>query len=234
MTDAPERMSRAETIARLLEQRIVEQRLPSGHRLGTKQSLRQEFDVAPATISEVVRLLDARGTVSVRPGVRGGVFVASPTPIVRLGRKMLELSGEPVSVADCLVVRDTLDPLVVHEAARYRNSRDLAELRTAAAAMTAENLGWSEYLRLNWALHRRMVQITPNLVLRHTYLSLLEFVESRLQGVTPADPDSPTTIAAGAAVHVELVEAIASEDVDRVERATRAHSDLTTDRPVEP
>ncbi|MGD9987267.1 FadR/GntR family transcriptional regulator [Pseudonocardia sp.] len=224
------RTSRAEHIASAIERRIADEQLASGHRLGTKQTLCQEYDAAPATLTEAIRLLSARGTVTMRPGPNGGVFVASPTALVRLGRKMLELSGDSVTVADCLTVRDQLDPLVILEATRYRNSRDVEELRELARAMAAEDLAWGKYLRINWALHRRMVEITPNQVLRHTYLSMLEYVESRLQGVTPIEPGPEVSTRLGAQVHVELVDAIASEDLGRATAAAAAHTQLTANR----
>ncbi|MCC3332198.1 FadR/GntR family transcriptional regulator [Nocardia abscessus] len=222
------RTSRAEEIAHSLEARITAQMLPIGHRLGTRESLRSEFGVAPATLSEAVRLLSARGAVTVRPGANGGIFVAAPSLFVRLGRKMLELSGETVSVADSLAVRNCLDPLVIVEATRHRSARDLEELRELAEAMGAPELEWKEYLRLNWALHRRMVEITPNRVLRHTYLSLLDFVESRLQSVVADVPERGHED--GVRVHREIVEAIASEDVERAARAAASHSDLVAGR----
>jgi len=222
------RSSRAETVANGIESRITAQGLLPGHRLGTKDVLRREFDVAVATFNEAVRLLNARGTIEVRPGVKGGLFVASPTPLVRLGRKMLELSGESVSVADCLVVRDTLDPLVILEATRHRTAADVRELRKIVRQMSAPDVAMDQYLHVNWSLHRRMVEITPNQVLRHTYLSLLDFVQSRLQGVTATQP--ALVLADGPEVHSELVEAIASGDVGRAERAGHTHSLLTASR----
>ncbi|MGW3614707.1 FadR/GntR family transcriptional regulator [Micromonospora sp. NPDC005163] len=219
------RSSRADAVANSIEEQIATQGLPPGHRLGTKESLRREYDVAVATFNEAVRLLSARGTVAVRPGVNGGIFVASPTALVRLGRKMLELSGESVSVADCLMMRDALDPLVVREATRHRNAQDVRELRKIVRQMTAVDLAIAEYLRINWALHRRMAEITPNQILRHTYLSLLAFVESRLQGVTADEPARGSTD--GPQVHEELVEAIASGDVERADRAASRHTTLT-------
>ena len=222
------RPSRAEAVADSIEARIAADGLPSGHHLGTKESLRREFDVAVATFNEAVRLLSARGAITIRPGVKGGVFVAFPTPLVRLGRKMLELSGESVSVADCLVVRDALDPLIVQEATRHRIAADVRELRKIARSMAGGGLSMVEYLKINWALHRRIVDITPNEVLRHTYLSLMDFVESRLQGVTADEPSDG--LADGPEVHHELVEAIASGDVDRAARAASRHTSLTASR----
>ncbi|NEA26150.1 FadR/GntR family transcriptional regulator [Actinomadura bangladeshensis] len=223
------RPSRAETVAKRIEARIAEDSLPNGHRLGTRDSLRREFDVAAATFNEAVRLLTARGTVSVRPGVKGGVFVATPPPLVRLGRKMLELSGDSVPVSDCLVMRDALEPLLAREAMRHRTEADIADLRRLADEMAAaEAESGVGYLAANWALHRRIAEITPNKILQHTYVSLLEFVETRLRGVTS---DEPTTRHVdGPAVHRELVEAIAAGDPDRLDAAAAAHSRLTAAR----
>jgi len=134
-TDESRPASRAESVAQRIEARIAELNLPSGYRLGTKQSLHQEFGVAVATFNESVRLLLSRGTISVRPGVKGGIFVASPPALVRLGRKMLELSGDSVSVSDCLVVRDRLESLVAEEAMRHRTAADVTQLRRMARAM---------------------------------------------------------------------------------------------------
>ncbi|MEU4824124.1 FCD domain-containing protein [Actinomadura sp. NPDC023710] len=230
-TDLP-RPSLAETVARRIEARIAEDALALGHRLGTRDSLRREFDVAAATLNEAVRLLTSRGTISVRPGVKGGIFVASPPPLVRLGRKMLELSGDSVSVSDCLVMRDALEPLLVREAMRHRTEADIADLRRLAEAMAVavesdaqDGVG---YLAANWALHRRIAEITPNKVLQHTYISLLEFVENRLRGVTSNEPS--TRYVDGPAVHKELVEAIAGDVPDRLDAAVAAHAALTATR----
>lgn len=220
--------SRAEAVVESIEDRITRLELPAGYRLGTKESLRRQFDVAVGTFNEAVRLLSARGTVEIRPGVQGGVFVASPTPLARLGRKMLALRAESVSVADCLVVRDTLEPLTVLEAARHRTARDVTDLRAIVRRMDTENLGMAEYLRINWALHRRIVEITPNQVLRHTYISLLEFVESRPLPVSPERPAGG--IGDGPKVHWELVNAIAAGNVERAAEATLGHAALTSGR----
>ncbi|MFI0404755.1 FadR/GntR family transcriptional regulator [Actinomadura sp. 3N508] len=230
-TELP-RLSLAESVAKRIEARIAEDVLPTGHHLGTRDSLRREFDVAAATLNEAVRLLTARGTVSVRPGVKGGIFVASPPPLVRLGRKMLELSGDSVSVSDCLVMRDALEPLLAREAMRHRTDADVADLRRLAgemaAAVTDDSRDGVGYLAANWALHRRIAEITPNWILRHTYVSLLEFVENRLRGVTRDEPAALSPD--GPAVHRELVEAIAGDDPGRLDAAIAAHAALTAGR----
>jgi DNA-binding FadR family transcriptional regulator len=78
------RVSRAEAIARELENEIAGGTLEAGERLGTKQDLRRRFGVAVATINEAVRLLEIRGLIQARPGPGGGVFVADSSTRVAL------------------------------------------------------------------------------------------------------------------------------------------------------
>lgn len=217
-------VSRADTVVRRLETRITELGLPAGHRLGTKDDLRREYNVAAATFNEAVRLLSSRGTIEVRPGIGGGLFVASPTAFVRLGRKMLELSGEPVSVADSLLIRDALEPLVIKDATRYATRRDVGALRTVMTQMDVADLDASQYLKINWELHRRMVEISPNLVLRHMYLGLMDFVSHRVHGVTAV---ASLADRIGITVHHRIVDVVESGDLLLVDDVIQAHAELT-------
>lgn len=218
--------SRAESVARLIEQRIAKEGLVAGDSLGTKAKNREEYGVAVATLNEAVRLLSDRGVIYARPGVKGGIFVASRPVLVRLGRKMLELSGDSVSVADCLAMRNALEPLVIEEAARFVNAEGMAGFRGIAGRMELPGVEAEEYMRLNWELHLAMADVTPNQVLRHTYHSLLEFVQSRVQRV--ATDQEEVDVVRGAGVHRDLVEAIAGGDTDELARAVAAHSALTS------
>jgi len=225
LADAALWSPRAEEVARDIKERIASKNLPDGHRLGTKVDLKAEYGVATATLNEAVRLLSARKIIKVRPGVNGGIFVASPPVMVRLGQKMLELTSDSVSVADCLVMRETLEPLVIREASRHQSASDIDELRAHVNEMIATELNPYTYLRAVWALHRQIVDITPNDILKHVYCSLLEFIESRVESVN--DEDGSLDITQGVNVHKDLVEAIASRDRNKVSQAIEAHAVLT-------
>lgn len=223
------KLSRAEALAQHLESRIENEALGSGYRIGTKEDLKIKYGVANGTVSEAIRLLSARRSIEVRPGAKGGIFVAAPAPLVRLGRKMLELSGESVSVADALAVRHALESLVVLDATRHRTAGDVAELRQLTERMAVEGIDMAEYLQVNWRLHRRLAEISPNQILQTVYASLLDYVETRIQRVTPVDGASPTV--EGPGIHAELVDAVASGDITRAERASAAHATLIESRP---
>lgn len=221
------RTSRSETVGHAVERLIRDRQLKPGERLGTKETLRGEFRVAVATFNEALRMLESRGVVELRPGPGGGVFVARPAALVRLGHKMLALDSEAANVAGGLAVRDALEPLVATEALKHHTAADLADLRRLVAEM-ARCTDPADYLRANWALHRRLVQISRNQLLVQLYLGLLDLADEHLQAVR-VDPDM--SIAGGVAVHTALVEAIAAGDRAAVAAAVRDHAQLTSDEP---
>lgn len=220
----PSHMSRAEALARRIEEHIRDNALPEGARLGTKGDLRREFGVAVGTVNEALRVLETRGLIEARPGPGGGVFVATPSPHLRLSHLILGFREGAMSIGHCLAVRNALEPLVAEEARRFRTDEDIAELRAILAQMTESLDAPDRFLRANWALHRRMVDISPNAVLRAVYVALMDFIEAGVKDVTP---DEVFRGRANLRVHEALIEAIASGDAASVARAVRRHSPHT-------
>src|SRR3954453_1591353 len=184
------RVPRAEAVARDLEAQILGGGLAAGERLrtedktlpticaageglGPKDDLPQRFGVAVATVNEAVRLLEMRGLIEARPGPGGGVFVANSSVRVALKRSGLQATWGAARFADCLAVRNGLEPLVCRDAAGNQTAEDLAALREIVAAMerSADDVG--TYFALNWALHRRIARGCRNAPLHSIYLTLL-------------------------------------------------------------
>jgi len=220
------RVSRAEALARRLEARILGGGIRAGDRVGTKEELRERFGVAVATVNEAIRLLQARGLVHVRPGPRGGVFASEPSPFVRLGHQVLALKHEGVRAADCLQVRDALEPVITIEAARHCSPADAAALRERMELMQAAAGDPTAFLRANWDLHRRVAEITPNRILRNLYVSLLDATESELGAVIP-DSEFAGAVDGLLTLHRETVAAIVAGDHELARRAADRHVLLT-------
>src|ERR1700728_568102 len=160
-----------------------------GTRLGTKEELRALCGVSVGTFNEALRLVQARGLVTVRAGRVGGLFASHQSPLVRLGNSVLAIDDDATSVADAVRIRDALEPLLVEDAVRHRSADDAEALRQGLARMrtAADALDLNQFLRANWALHARMAEISPSVMLRSFYLSLLEMIESRTVSVQSVD-----------------------------------------------
>jgi DNA-binding FadR family transcriptional regulator len=215
------RVSRAETLARQLEAEI-RAGLDPGSRLGTKEDLRRRYGVAVATVTETLRLLEQRGLVEARPGRGGGIFVARPATRVALTHLQLGFRTGSASYEECLVVREALEPLVCHDAARYHRRADINELRAIVKRMDGHLDDPAGYFKLNWALHRRIAALCRNAPLRSIYLTLLDYLETSLDHAEYGAFDGE----ASTAIHRELVEAIDEGPGKRLDRALVKHSPL--------
>ena len=188
----------------MVDSRIRDQGLVGGQPIGTLASLREESGFAYSTVSEAVRLLRDRGTLEIRPGRGGGLFVASRQPVVRLRHTILS-SMDPAMVDDAIELRDHLETFIDVAAARFRTDADIADLRSQLAAM-ADASDWASFMAANWALHHRIASIGRNAVARDVYLSTLGPLRASTAQI---DDDAGSDYrAARLRVHADLVAAI--------------------------
>ncbi|HEX3964475.1 MAG TPA: FCD domain-containing protein [Trebonia sp.] len=217
----PVHRSRAEDVVVYVEGAIDQRGLRPGDHIGTRADLRDETGVARATINEAIRLLQERQRIVLRPGPGGGLFVAQTDPVVRLGRTLLTVHGEPLAVAGAIEVREQLEPLVAVHAAQHRTAKDGRELKSLITAMGSSLDDVTEFVSLNWKLHTRIAAISPNSVLRGTYVGLYEFV-NQVSLVNP-QPRDAAYMEQRLRVHSELVAAILAGDVAAAQRVAEAH-----------
>lgn len=216
--------SRADLLADLIGDRIVNEGLAPGASVGTLEDLREESGFARATVSEAVRLLRDRGVIEIRPGRGGGLFVADSSPVVRLRRTLLSIQEEPHTVRDAIDLREHLEQMIDISAARCNTRTDIAELRDCLRTMKTAKT-WSEFLLGNWALHERIAMICPNAMARAVYIGTLGHLTSSTTSGVAGDRDAELEYQRERyQLHVDLVDAIAASDEAAVIEAVRRHN----------
>lgn len=196
-----------------------------GERLGTKEQLRTLCGVSVGTFNEALRMVQARGLVTLRRGPGGGLFAGQPAAMVRLGNAILALDEDTTSVSEAMRLRYALDPLLVEDALRHASDADIAAVRTHLESLkdAAQNADATDFVRANWALHARIAKVSPNRILRSIYLGLIELVEGRTVAVSgDTDVSLPKDLDRRYRLHAELVDAIAHRDPRALE-IIRAH-----------
>ncbi len=186
-----------------------------GGRLGTKEELRLHCGVSVGTLNEAIRLLQARGLVTVRPGPGGGLFACEPAPMVRLGNIMLALDSHNASVSDAVRVRNALDALLIEDAVRHVRATDISVLheRLADLAAAAKESDDIAFLHANCALHAQIAAVSPNAMLSSIYVGLLDVIEAHTLAVVPAAEEPLSdSLWRRYRVHARLVDAIAVQD----------------------
>ncbi|MBB5122952.1 FadR/GntR family transcriptional regulator [Streptomyces eurocidicus] len=206
--ERPSSPSRAEMAAERIAERVT--RTEPGTRLGTKDELRTACGVSVGTFNEALRLLQARGLVTVRPGPGGGLFAAQPPPAGGLDTWARGLDERDPHEA--LRIRDALDPLLVEDALWHASPADIAELRRhlavlAEAADAADPVAFADADR---RLRTRLAALSPSALLRSLYAGLLA-------AAGPADP-GPEALRTRHDRQAALVDALDARDRDRALR----------------
>lgn len=225
-TDLTRTRTRAQALAATVEVAISEDGLVVGQSVGTIDSWRARSGFGRATVSEAMRILVDRGVIDVRPGRGGGLFVAGTGPVVRLRKTLLEVHGEATTLADAIAIREALEPLVVADAARSRNTRQVRQLRARLAPVEAAVQDHDAFVRAVWALHEAIARISPNEMLRAIYLATLQVIDhssAKARSDDAGQQQSEDYRRHRAAVHRELVDAIAGDDPAAVDRAVARH-----------
>ncbi len=214
----------AQRLASEIEELIGASGLRSGDRIATMEELRAQTGYGRATIGEASRLLTERGSVEVRPGRGGGLFVAQVSPVVRLRQTLLTVPQGATTVAHAIAVRDALEELIALDAAANRTDQDLWDLEMCLDVMRRSRVDLVHFLHANWALHERIAAVTPNDLAGAMYVALLRCIAELS---VRADPESSSTLsdylAERMVVHEKLVEAIRLGDEERVRAAVAAH-----------
>jgi DNA-binding FadR family transcriptional regulator len=220
-------MSRVQALAVDIEQSITDRNLGPGDRIATMEELRTETGLARQTISETARLLAERGTVEIRPGRGGGLFVAPVSPVVRLRHTLLTVPHGGATVADAIAVRESLEELIDTDAARFRSQDDIRDLRRALTSLRRAATSSDRFMPANWALHERIAQITTNGLAQAVYLGMLRCISDlSTTAATDERTDSERYLQYRVQVHADLVEAIIDGDVERTVTAVQEHRRL--------
>lgn len=195
---------------------------------------------APTHIAGIKRWFGDRLTARQAEAMRAGLdkvlrgldddhdSASEPLTEVAIGQSMLSLSADAVSVADAIVVRDALEPLIVADAVRYATADDIAGLRQLVTAMARVTDDPVRFLQADWQLHRRIAGITRNEVLAQTYLPLVATLEQNVEQIVP-DKSLPAYVQQRLRLHADLVEAIAAADADAAADLVRQHRLTTAD-----
>jgi DNA-binding FadR family transcriptional regulator len=218
----PDQSSRAHDAADYLS-RLIEDLRP-GDRVGTKEELRQRLPVAMGTMNEAVRLLQERGLVTMKSGPKGGLFVASPNPLVNLGQLIAAIRGEPSAVREVQSIRNSLEPLIVLAALRDRDRADVSQLRKLIKEMAVNVDDPPAFLTTSWKLHTQIAQCGKERLLTGIYLLVSDVLSDQLKDLK----QSPQTSRERLQVHFDLVNSIVDQDEEAARDAIARHAQEPT------
>lgn len=155
----------SDSVAARIEQMIADGTYNPGDRLPSERILADQFGVGRSSMREALRVLEARGLVSIVHGI--GVHITEPAD-THEGAGSLLLLGE-CTVPELFEVRRALECPAAATAARRITPAEVEELQRIIAGMDDDGLSDEEFVERDAQLHKAIVHATHNTLLVRLY-----------------------------------------------------------------
>jgi GntR family transcriptional repressor for pyruvate dehydrogenase complex len=206
----------------LLRQVIETRGLAPGDRLPTEAELVESLEVSRPVLREAVGRLQTLGLVRVKRGL--GMFVGDRSSLegcLQLVRTALAVT--PRDLIQLVDLRRALEQHAARGAAQLARPEDVAALQALCDEMDRPALPYEEAIGIDFAFHRKLVEITGNELMLNVMSVLQEFIVEGMLQTTPRPRDR----AVSRRLHRTIVEAVRRGDPDAAERAMREHMEVT-------
>lgn len=150
-----------DVFAATLRERILAREFPPGMALPPERDLAAQAGMSRTTVRSALKILEAQGLVSIRPGRAGGTFVRQPRTDTVVESIDILIRGRQIALGSLLEVREAFEPPCAGLAARNRTEADLSALLNDLAMM--EEAGpLDEFLDANIGWHGHVAIATDN------------------------------------------------------------------------
>jgi GntR family transcriptional repressor for pyruvate dehydrogenase complex len=202
---------------------LIDRGLAPGDRLPGELELVEQLQVSRPVLREAISRMESIGLVTVRRG--RGIFVgdrSSLSSCMQMVRTAMSIS--PKELVRFAELRSAIEVFAAGRAAEVATPEDLAELDAILARMDQEGIDHLEAIQADFALHRKLVDITGNDLMRNIMQVIHEFVMAGMVHTTP----KPRNRANSRSLHGSIVEAIRAGDPDAAEEAMKIHMATVT------
>jgi GntR family transcriptional repressor for pyruvate dehydrogenase complex len=209
----------------LLREVIERRGLAPGDRLPTEAELVESLEVSRPVLREAIGRLQTLGLVRVKRGL--GMFVGDRNSLagcLQLVRTALAVT--PRDLTQLADLRGALEQHAARRAAELATEADVTELQVLCDEMDRRDLPYEEAIGVDFAFHRKLVEITSNELMLGVMSVLQEFVVEAMLKTTPRPRDRSVS----RRLHRAIAEAVRRRDPDAAERAMREHVGVTEAR----
>lgn len=206
-----------EQVADYIEGLVDSGKVRSGDRLPPERELAETLHVGRGVIREAVKLLHARGLVTVKPGL--GTYIAEMGQNYIAGHlgRYLRMSNQ--SLNDLNELRQILEVEIAFYAAQRAQEEDLEQMRRAIMQMDEPGVSAERYIEADQSFHLALARSTRN----ELFPLLLEVVADRLAALRLLAFQVPGAPQRGQSAHYLLLHAIERQDAAAARQAMVDH-----------
>ncbi|MFO8091123.1 MAG: FadR/GntR family transcriptional regulator [Desulfatiglandaceae bacterium] len=163
-----------------IQEAILEGRLKPGTRLPSERKLQETFSASRGTLREALRVLEQKGLITIKTGVKGGAVVNALTTDQISQSLDLLIRYQRVSLRDLAEFREGVEGNVASLAVERAVPEDIERLKSllqkAGDHLQKGSSGWEDFIATDNEIHIHLAQIAGNPI----YLSVLRTIYSSI------------------------------------------------------
>jgi GntR family transcriptional repressor for pyruvate dehydrogenase complex len=196
---------------------ILTGEVPAGKTLPSEQSLSEQFGVSKTVVREAMKILAAKGLVTVRQGIGTSVNLRDDwhpyDPFILLH------SGQGTSFADLIQLRQIIEPEVAAMACVRSRDRGFLDQLAELARKGGEVTTVEDHVRYDLDFHQALAEATGNQLLVIMMNSIGQFLRASRQALFQV----PGAVQRSSDFHQEIYNAIKADDPEASRDAMRRH-----------
>jgi len=149
-----------------IQDAILKGRLAPGSRLPAERELTDIFKASRGTLREALRVLEQKGLISIKMGVKGGAVVNRPTTHQISESLDLLIQYRKVSLRDLAEFREGVEGMVAALAAKRATKEDIRHLKRlldeAGACVRQGAPGWDAFILVDNRIHMSLAKMAGN------------------------------------------------------------------------
>lgn len=217
----------SDVLADQLRRQILKGTPAPGAALPAERDLVSQTGLSRGSVREALRILEAEGLVSTRPGRQGGSVARQPGDDSLAKYISLFVHGRGISLLSLLQAREAVEPSLAYLAALNRTDDELRELEEATRRVEDAFADTPRYLAENVKWHCAIAAASRNELLRAFMVAISSMVykASAIEDFATEEVRSVVL-----KVHRRILDAIAKKDADAARRRMARHLAALTER----
>jgi len=172
-----------------IQSAIFNGELGEGDRLPPEMKLKDMFDTSRGTVREALRVLEQKGLVSIRPGVKGGAHIEpANTHAIQDGMAVL-IRHKKICLAHLAEFRELLEGRAAEQAATAGTPGNILTLQNIIAEIRAHAQtgpdNWDRFNELDARFHQTLARMGGNPLIEANLKTIHENVHTYFQQFLP-------------------------------------------------
>ena len=153
-------------IVEQIQSAILDGSIPAGEKLPPERELVDMFETSRPTLREAMRILEQKGLIEIRLGVKGGAYVRAPNSELMAENLGMLIQTQSVSLTHLGEFREGIEGLVAELAAERATKHDIAILKKLVSeAKHFCDCGverWGDFIKVDEKIHLEIADIAGN------------------------------------------------------------------------